>query len=896
MILFGFVKASNLYWEEKGDHYILNNNLIELKVSKQRPGSIIGIKVKNFETENFFSNYFSFSPKEKEYLSPWKYLNKTKTQIYIENNFLFFKVIQDWDFLELIEQIRIEEGKDYFYLSFTFIPKTKYYVKRMTIPIVSPLKYRVLRSIYGPFKKIENTRDGKWYTYGYDIWKENRFAENRWFAFENENGEGVCFVFPEIGNWNTFIGKWKYIWGRDNPEGTFTIEFDNPIMYEREIEDEKVIMDMYIGFYKGNPEQYATILLNKLEKKKEEKVLPVVKTNEEMKFDGDLKETSWRKGFFYKNFINTKELKKTTQDTEIVYLYDEKGIYFGFICNEERIKELKMKKTLRDSEVWEDDDIELFFDPGGKYYYQIAINPAGTIFDARIDRETKKYDKNWNPEIKLRTKIGEEYWSGEIFIPWKDLGINYKEIEVGKVLLKGDIGRDRKEKFESIGEISNIFYSSEKRWHEIKDYGILKLIEVEKIPSLFIKNQKDILYLLDRKILIELKGGENKFYKVFCEFVDEEGKKVFSGNRIIKGGKNRELEIPFEINIGNVDKFIFGLMDEDDNLIFSNVLPVSSPKKQILNAQLLKQDHLFNIYYLSPNIKVKPDDAFVVKSISSEIKIYLAKNEYEPFQIIIRPKEKIKIENINIKISDLIGKNGIIEKKNINWREVGYIDIKTPSGVKNAYPGRWPDPLFPKDKFSIDELRNYPLWFTVYVPVNTKEGEYKGEIEIFEGAKSIGKFSLTVFVWNFNLPDISTLCVIANCDFYGKLKDNMDVYKFLENFKRHKISSTHRIPGNLSIEEYFSKFNFKNFMVITFPANQTTQNPGQLTFRGKTVDVEDKEFIEFTKSEIKKEVEKLKEKNLLDKGYVYLWDEPAWNKSEWVRKTLTSLAKIIREV
>ena len=49
-------------------------------------------------------------------------------------------------------------------------------------------------------------------------------------------------------------------------------------------------------------------------------------------------------------------------------------------------------------------------------------------------------------------------------------------------------------------------------------------------------------------------------------------------------------------------------------------------------------------------------------------------------------------------------------------------------------------------------------------------------------------------------------------------------------------------------------------------------------------------------SEIKKEIEKLKEKNLLDKGYVYLWDEPAWNKSEWVRKTLTSLAKIIREV
>ncbi|MCM8772362.1 MAG: DUF4091 domain-containing protein [Candidatus Omnitrophica bacterium] len=904
LILFGIIisvfECSGLNWQEKDDVYILNNGTIELTISKKRPGEIIEISVSGFESRNFFNNYLSFSPKEKEYLSTWKFLNKTDTKIFKEGPFLIYRIQQDWGFLELIEEIKMEENKDYFFFSYVFLPKTKYYVKRITIQIGSSLKYRVFRSIYGPYKKLENTKEGKWYTYGYDLWKGNRFAENKWFAFEGENGEGVCFVFPEIGNWNTFIGKWKYIWGCDLQDGRFTIEFDTPVLYEREIEDEIGIMDMCIGFYKNNAEEYALNLLKKFEKKKEEKVLPILKINKKINIDGELSEEDWTKGFIFKNFINTQFLRKPKNETEVIFLYDEKGIYVGFKCYDERIEELKMTKTERDSDIWEDDDIEFFFYPEGKYYYQIAINPKGTIYDSKIDKETRKHDKSWNADIKAKTKIEKNFWQGELFIPWKDLGIDYRMLEDGEILLKGDVGRDKKEKFESPREISNIFYSPEKKWHEVKNYGLFKLTK-EEVLSMNIKNQDKVMNLQEKIVNIELKGGKDRFYNIFVMFLDGNDNEVFSGNRIIKGGKERQIDIPFEIQKGEVEKLIFGIKDfEKEELIFSSILPVISPKKQIHQAQLLKSEKSFDVFFVSPNVKIRPDDNFVAEKTSPEIKIYSAKNEYEPFQIVINPKENLKLENINIKFTDLVGKDGKIENKNINWRLAGYIDIKTPSPVKGTYPGKWPDPLFVKESFSIEERRNYPIWFTIYVPKDTKEGEYKGEIEILSGDKSLVKFFLTVNVWNFVLPDIANLNVIAGADFLGKLRQNMKFDKLLENYKNHRIASSSYFHYGVKPEDYFEKYKFKEgFLPLPLMGNNVTRGPGQTQFSifyGKPVDVENEEFKTFFKTKVKEVVEEIKSKRLLDKCYFYLWDEPAWNQSEWVRKTLVGLAKLVREV
>lgn len=804
---------------------------------------------------------------------------------------------QNWNFLEFVEEIIMEKNKPYFYLSYKFIPKEKYPVKRTVLVFTSPLKYKVFRSIYGDLKKIENTRQGRWYTYGYDLWKENRFAENRWFSFQDENGEGVCFIFPEIGNWNTFIGKWKYIWGYDNPNGTFTIEFDNPILYEREIEDEIVIMNMYIGFYKGEVEKFAKEILKNFEKVKEKKIIPVLKTDIPIEIDGELNEEIWERGLFYKNFINTSDLREPIDKTEICFLYDEKGIYAGFRCYEKRIDELKVNILKRDGPVWEDDDIEFFFYiENSPYYYQIALNSRGTIYDAIVNIKEKKWNPNWNANIKVKTKINKESWDGEIFIPWKDLNIDIEKLKSGKLILKGDVGRDKKEKFENPREISNMFFSPEKKWHEVKNYGIFKIIESSRpIPSISIKNQQNITGFQEKNVIIHINSGEEKFYKVFVEFFDQENKRIFAGNRTIKGGKERIIEIPFEINTGDVDSMVFGLVDEEE-IIFSNILPVLTPKKQIHKAQLLKSEKLYDIFLVSSNIKIRPYDKFEIKEVSPEIKIYAAKNEYEPFQIVISPKENVNIDGINIKVNDLIGEKGKISNENINWRLVGYVNVKTPSAVKGAYPGKWPDPLFVLDQFKIEEKRNYPLWFTVYVPKDVVPGEYKGEIEFFEKDKLITKFTLSLKIWNFEIPDISNLTIIANADFLGKFRQNMNFKKILENFKKHRISSTGYIYQNDLIEEYFEKYKMKlAFYRLSLLGDNPVIGPGK-TWEGKFLNIEDKEFCEYFKEKIKKKIDEVKEKGYYDKFWLYLWDEPAWNKSEWVRKTLVGAAKLVREV
>lgn len=106
-------------------------------------------------------------------------------------------------------------------------------------------------------------------------------------------------------------------------------------------------------------------------------------------------------------------------------------------------------------------------------------------------------------------------------------------------------------------------------------------------------------------------------------------------------------------------------------------------------SYLLYQDSNFTVWWATATYKIFKDQESPV-SKSKIIKIFAAKNEYEPFQIIIKSKKNLN--NILVSLSDFKNSNERIEKENITINFVEYVNIEKPTD-SIGHKGLWPDPL-----------------------------------------------------------------------------------------------------------------------------------------------------------------------------------------------------------
>ena len=134
-----------------------------------------------------------------------------------------------------------------------------------------------------------------------------------------------------------------------------------------------------------------------------------------------------------------------------------------------------------------------------------------------------------------------------------------------------------------------------------------------------------------------------------------------------------------------------------------------------------------------------------------EIFIKTARNEYEPFQIVVKSD---LTTNITVNIPDLSDENGnVFSGENFTLYEVQYIYVKEPSPRSGSEPGWYPDGLKPLDVFTVKKDVNTIISVDVYTPEDQTPGEYTGVIEI-EGSIEI---PLCIEVWNFTLPRKTSL-------------------------------------------------------------------------------------------------------------------------------------------
>ena len=206
------------------------------------------------------------------------------------------------------------------------------------------------------------------------------------------------------------------------------------------------------------------------------------------------------------------------------------------------------------------------------------------------------------------------------------------------------------------------------------------------------------------------------------------------------------------------------------------------------------------LWWCGPNRKVSrermpPSGRAVPISISA------GRNEFEPFQLVIRPERTFTLSRVEA--TPLLGPEGArIGRENVEFLKVEYVKVRRLTDRFGCI-GLWPDPLPPiKGPIECPAKVNTPIWVRVYVPKGIPAGNYKGEIvlEIQGGLKV--RVPLKLRVYDFTLPDEThtrtAYGVWVNRLFHGIRTDEEEakVFEFyMRTFAKHRISPYWPVPS-----------------------------------------------------------------------------------------------------
>ncbi|MDD5597598.1 MAG: hypothetical protein PHV82_06615 [Victivallaceae bacterium] len=154
------------------------------------------------------------------------------------------------------------------------------------------------------------------------------------------------------------------------------------------------------------------------DKVRETSVLPLKKLSSKPEIDGEIDDPAWKGAARIDGFVNTFTGKPVTEKTIAYAGYDDDGFYFAFDCKESQINKLHKKVTRNDFHLFGDDCLEIFLEPGqvpGRYYH-FMVNPIATRQDEVV--VPGNVDINWTKQWHAKTRIGNDKWTVEVFIPF----------------------------------------------------------------------------------------------------------------------------------------------------------------------------------------------------------------------------------------------------------------------------------------------------------------------------------------------------------------------------------------------------------------------------------------------------------------------------------------------
>jgi len=145
-----------------------------------------------------------------------------------------------------------------------------------------------------------------------------------------------------------------------------------------------------------------------------------LKIDESIEVDGFLNEPVWVKAPETGNFIQFEPERGRPASTRTVVkiLYDEKFIYFGFLCYDPQPEKIAAQITKRDAELHDDDAVIVFIDTfhDRRNCYFFMTNLLGTQLDGRIAENGRTRETTWDGIWKSAGQMTDFGWSAEIAV------------------------------------------------------------------------------------------------------------------------------------------------------------------------------------------------------------------------------------------------------------------------------------------------------------------------------------------------------------------------------------------------------------------------------------------------------------------------------------------------
>lgn len=161
-----------------------------------------------------------------------------------------------------------------------------------------------------------------------------------------------------------------------------------------------------------------------------------------IKLDGKLDEPAWAEAKPTAFFVNTMTGSPADLKVTAKALWDAENVYVAFDVADDYLKSTFEKD---DDHLWEQDCVELMFNPDGdgKNYFELQVSPAGKSFDTRYDtrRQPKPFGHmDFNSGIKngvdVRGKLNDEDadqgYTAEVAIPWSAFAMGEPKHEAPK--------------------------------------------------------------------------------------------------------------------------------------------------------------------------------------------------------------------------------------------------------------------------------------------------------------------------------------------------------------------------------------------------------------------------------------------------------------------------------
>lgn len=179
---------------------------------------------------------------------------------------------------------------------------------------------------------------------------------------------------------------------------------------------------------------------------------------------------------------------------------------------------------------------------------------------------------------------------------------------------------------------------------------------------------------------------------------------------------------------------------------------------------------------------------------TNTVRVSAARGEYEPVQIVLRPHQDMEL--LGIEVGNWSGPREARAWPSVRVDEVAYVHVTQPTDG-TCMRGWYPDPLPPlKTPLSLKGGLNQPLWLTIWVPHDLREGDYSASAKVRTSAGEVD-VPLKLHVYGFELPRETHLrsalgLGAGTINTYHGLVDadqKIAVFeKYLRNFATHRIS------------------------------------------------------------------------------------------------------------